>query len=127
MWRRALLVLVVACVVVDAAPALVLVTGTGTLSCATWLKAREESNDEQTALMVQWIAGFAVSYNYYNSAAPGNKQLQVNLDHIKYFTDKYCRDNPLLVSMMPVAAEYVEQLGGAKGFHNRIKRKSGSH
>ena len=103
------------------ASALITATGTGTLSCSKWLKAREDNDEAQTNLFVQWIAGFAVAHNYYVS--PENKQLNVDLDDIKYFADKYCHDNPLTPAMVSVAAEYVQSIGGTIAHHNRSKKK----
>jgi hypothetical protein len=99
------------------ADAAVYVNGTGGLPCSDWLKAREEKNEEQVQMFVQWVAGFAVSHNYYVSN--GSKQLPVDLDQIRFSVDKYCRDNPLASSVLFAAAQYVEDLGGATAHHNK--------
>src|SRR5690348_5623811 len=98
--------LLVFCLLPPMAHALVLVTGTGTLKCSDWLKAREEKNEVQTSLIVQWIAGFAVAHNYYVSSE--KKQLRIDLDQIQFSLDKYCRDNPLTPMLITAAAEYVQ-------------------
>jgi hypothetical protein len=102
---------------------LVKVIGTGTLSCSTWLKAREANDEVQTSLIVQWIAGFAIAHNYYVGFEQKKQQLDVKLDDIKYFTDKYCRYNPLTKMLMEVAAEYVQTIGGTVAYHNRSQKK----
>lgn len=100
------------------------VIGTGTLSCSKWLKAREANDDVQTSLIVQWIAGFAIAHNYYvGIEQKPQRQLDVKLDDIKSFADKYCRYNPLTKMLMEVAAEYVETIGGTVAYHNRSQKK----
>ena len=74
-------------------------------------------------MAVQWVAGFAVAHNYYIGAVDKRgKQLSINMDDIKYATDKYCRDHPLTHSLMVAAAEYVENIGGSTAYHNRVNK-----
>jgi len=93
----------------------VYVTGTGTLKCSDWLKAREDGHGAQVDLNIQWIAGFAVGHNYY---AERSKQVIVDLNDIRFATDKFCRDTPL-ATLMLAAAQYVQDAGGAMASHNK--------
>jgi hypothetical protein len=109
---------------VGASAAEVKVSGTGSLSCSKWLKAREANDEVQTSLIVQWIAGFAIAHNYYvGFEQKPQQQLDVKLDDIKSFTDKYCRYNPLTQMLIEVAAEYVQTIGGTVAYPNRSQKK----
>ena len=90
------------------------VIGTGNLSCGAYAEARRNQNDEQVRLFVQWVDGFLVGYSYYAS----NKRV-IPPDHDATMTwlDKWCAANPLKY-VVTASAQLVQELGGAKAFHN---------
>jgi hypothetical protein len=51
------------------------ITGTGTLTCGSWVKAREEKNEDQILLNVQWVAGFLGGHNYYRDKRKTQAQI----------------------------------------------------
>ncbi len=96
-----------------------LVSGTGSLTCGKWVLARENKDEDQVRLFLQWVSGWVVSYNYYIApTTTKNRAATPDFDTTTAFLDKFCRDRPL-VAVALGAAELVEQSGGKKALHNR--------
>lgn len=94
------------------------VYGTGGLKCGTWKAAREEKS-LQVELVKQWVAGWVVTYNYYLTEQSGKGRVDTpDFDTITAYLDKYCSENPLNIIAFG-AAQLVQDLGGARAFHNR--------
>ena len=101
------------------------VVGAGNLACGKWLAAREEKNVPQQYPVIQWVAGWVVSYNYYLIGAPASPRRRVEQpdpEAITAFLDKYCKEHPARIIAFS-AADLVEQLGGEKAIHNKGARK----
>lgn len=94
------------------------VYGAGTLKCGNWKAAREEKS-AQVELIKQWVAGWVVTYNYYLSEQGGKGRVETpDFETITAYLDRYCGERPLSIIAFG-AAELVQDLGGAKAFHNR--------
>jgi hypothetical protein len=101
------------------------IIGTGTLSCGKWLEARERRNELQTDLYVQWIWGYLAAHDYYR--APGASLINSRMPDqatVTAFVNQFCRDNPLTF-VVDASAELVQELGGARVFHNEGKPPKG--
>lgn len=94
------------------------VYGAGNLKCGNWKAAREEKS-AQVELIKQWVASWVVAYNYYLTEETGTGRVDTpDFDTITAYFDKYCGERPLSIIAFG-AAELVQDLGGAKAFHNR--------
>jgi hypothetical protein len=101
------------------------VVGAGNFVCSKWLAARDEKNVPRQYPVIQWVAGWVVSYNYYLTGIPASQKRRVeqpDAEAISVYLDKYCKEHPSRIVAF-AAAELVEQLGGEKAFHNRSARK----
>ena len=94
------------------------VYGAGGLKCGNWKAAREEKS-VQVELYKQWVAGWVVTYNYYLTEQGGKGRVETpDFDTITAYLDRYCSEHPLSIIAFG-AAQLVQDLGGAKAFHNR--------
>jgi hypothetical protein len=90
-------------------------TGAGQKSCSDWLAARETQDVPSSTQMVQWVAGFSAASSYYtNYDTRGG-----DMNAIRFWLDKYCKDNPLSPSLMLAAAQYAQETGGPVAAHNK--------
>lgn len=87
------------------------IIGGGTLSCGKWAAATNEINEPQQQVIVQWVAGFTGSYNWYRTGSRQNEIDQPDLETIKLWLTTYCNKNPTHSTLMASAA-LIQQLGG---------------
>lgn len=101
------------------------VVGAGNVACNKWTAAREEKNVPQQYPIVQWVAGWVVSYNYYLIGAPATPRRRVEQpdpEAISAYLDKYCKQYPARIIAFS-SSELVEQLGGERAIHNKGAKK----
>ena len=90
----------------------VAVYGAGTLSCGTWLQAKQKNASTYNAYR-QWVAGYVVGVNYHQ---PPTRQAKPDWDATGAYIDRYCDKNPFS-SLVAAAAALVQESGGPKAGH----------
>lgn len=100
------------------------VLGIGQHSCGKWLIARENKDEIQIQFFLQWISGWTVAYNYYETENKRKRYAsQPDFETITVLMDKFCSENPTLPVSLG-AAEIVQKSNGTKALHNTTRAKS---
>jgi hypothetical protein len=99
------------CFSVSANGQLVTIIGGGGLSCGKWIAAVNESHKDQQRVFTQWVAGFTVSYNWYQDKSTNPPINQPDLETISLWLTTYCNNNPTH-STLHASAALIQHLGG---------------
>lgn len=100
-------------------PHIVHFIGTGTLSCGELIKYKEESNNAQLDLFVQWSWGFISAYSMRANFVPQWRGISKTGDlgnipdrsTVLLYLEKHCRDRPL-DNVLAATVALTKALGG---------------
>lgn len=100
-------------------PHLIHFIGTGTLSCGEFIKYKEESNNDQLDLFVQWSWGFMSAYSLRANFVPqwrgvsktGDLGRMPDRSTVLLFLEKHCRERPL-DNVLAATVALTKALGG---------------
>ncbi|MBV2089974.1 MAG: hypothetical protein KUF72_03730 [Candidatus Thiodiazotropha sp. (ex Ctena orbiculata)] len=117
--RKILIVLLLTCYSTASAKTLDVIGG-GNVSCGKWMAAVNSADEYTQQALIQWIAGFTVSYNLFRLRNEQNLIQQPDLETIRLWMTTYCTKNPTHNNLQSSLA-LIDELGGVPSYHEWVR------